>query len=313
MCVLLGAQKSGTSFLANCVARHPLCHDHCNGVPRQGSSRCRQCMDAGDTGDATERWCVSCAKEAALHELKRRRIAWELPAPTVQNVQGFGFSGHPRYLLGGFDMAERFAATGVPHRFLVVLRDPVSRAWSQYSAVKRKAAAARNGNGCRAKPWPATNWDQCTFASLVAEEVQALRVAGVDASSTPVDWHNLCVACEQNFVARYQTEGHGDFGLVARGLYVLQLLPWLRVFGMERVRVLFLTDLIERPEAEMHGLWEFLRVETPPFDPMADVSKPRHVGQLAEPLPAEVAQLLRSFYAPFDSALWHLLGLAPRW
>lgn len=60
------------------------------------------------------------------------------------------------------------------------------------------------------------------------EEIRGLRAAGVsgEGAKTENGWEGVQAAFEEIYLPKHKTEAHGDFGLVARGLYGLQLMPW---------------------------------------------------------------------------------------
>mmetsp|Transcript_17005 Transcript_17005/g.64786 ORF Transcript_17005/g.64786 Transcript_17005/m.64786 type:complete len:151 (-) Transcript_17005:1680-2132(-) len=105
-----------------------------------------------------------------------------------------------------------------------MLRDPTARAISHYKMVTDPAAtpSQRKTRG--------TAWLETKLADLVDADIAALADAGVlpGRQSNEIDWDRY----EKLYLQRVPNN-HGSHSLVARGLYALQLRPWIEAFGRE--------------------------------------------------------------------------------
>lgn len=171
--------------------------------------------------------------------------------------------------------AERAAGLLPRARLIVVLRDPVERAWSHY---RHEVAAGR---------------EALEFAAAL--DAEAERLAGAD----------LAVRAGDTGPAATR---HRAFSYAARGMYADQLATWLACFPRERLLVLFAEDLFGKPERTWRTAVEFLGL-TPGRPPAFEVHNPgRQAGMDA----ASRARLDAVFAEP-NRQLAALLGVEPPW
>jgi hypothetical protein len=100
------------------------------------------------------------------------------------------------------------------------------------------------------------------------------------------------------------------FAYLERGRYVELLRPWHAVFG-DRVRVLFLEDLLARPE-RIADTYCWLGVRDS-FVPLSLGDRVNQSTVSAPPLGSEMTALLRDWFAESDQALAELLGRPVPW
>lgn len=190
-----------------------------------------------------------------------------------QGRRRLAFEATPDYL---FDpRAPGRAAALVPDaRLVVMLRDPVSRAFSQYEHNVRLGL------------------EQLSFADALDAEPR--RVADdrerltTDPLHYPRDWY--------------------FYGYAERGFYARQLRRWLDLYPRERLHVIYSDVMYEDPAAVYGGLLEFLGLPAwlpREFRNYSYVSKPPSRGKLDPDLAAD----LTSRYAESDQELTELLGL----
>jgi hypothetical protein len=122
---------------------------------------------------------------------------------------------------------ERAAALVPDAKLVVLLRDPVERAWSHY---RHEVRAGR---------------EPLSFADALDAEPERLAgtVEAIRAGAPPSVWEN-----------------HRRYSYVARGRYAEQLRAWLAVFEREQLLVLRAEDLFAAPEQQWRRTLDFLGV-----------------------------------------------------
>jgi hypothetical protein len=200
----------------------------------------------------------------------------------------------PSYLLGGKLVMQRMLRV-IPHcrKLLVVLRDPVDRAYSHYCMT-----ADPEGNEAQLRNRGHYHLKGKSFDQIITEELADLEAAGVhcDMSFDAFDEAVLSVAV---------TQTHGAHSYIARGLYALQLVGWLDAYGKENVLVLTLDEMkgTDRLHATMGRVFDFL--ELPPHR-IEDVTAKN--TRKYDPISPETRAKLAAFYAPYNAKLNELLG-----
>jgi hypothetical protein len=175
----------------------------------------------------------------------------------------------PYYLF--HPLAPQRAATVVPEaRLIVLLREPVSRAWSHYHHVRRQGS------------------EPLSFVDAIA--LEQLRLRG-EVDKMLED-------------GRYTSLNHQKYSYLSRGLYADQLERWLRFFPREQLLVLETGALHRQPQASLDAVCDFLGVP-----PVTLSSFPRYnTGGGYPPLDPALAAELRGMYAPHNARLIDLLG-----
>lgn len=168
----------------------------------------------------------------------------------------------------------RVAADLPEARFIVLLRDPVKRAYSHYWE--------RVDNGVEPLP----------FEQALAAEEQ--RVAG-----------ELERMEREPF---YYSRPHDWYTYRDRGVYAPQLARWFEAVGPDRVLVLVSEDLYDDEQGAMSRMARFLGIE-----PAAIPDTTQHNYRPYEPMPGHVEAELRAFYRPHNAALADLLGRDLPW
>ncbi len=169
---------------------------------------------------------------------------------------------------------EMAAATLPDTRFVVLLRDPVSRAVSHYHHMRDEG-----------------NEPLDTLEAALAAEPGRLEGAEAALLADPSAVH----------------QHHLHHAYAARGRYAQQLERWFAAVGRDRVLVLDAGRMRSEPDALMAEICSFIGI-----DPAlaASPSPGVNAGHYAPPDPA-VVTTLRASYAEDDERLWALLG--ERW
>jgi hypothetical protein len=245
--LVIGAQRSGTSTLYRHLGHHP---DVAPSLRKETEYFSRRFARG-------ERWY-----RAHFAFTRRHRTCFEAT---------------PDYLF--HPLAAGRAATVVPAaRLVVLLRDPVDRAWSHYHHMV------------------ALGHEPLDFdAALAAEDERCagdLARLGDDPSHDPVA------------LLRYSYAG--------RGRYAGQLARWLDHFPAERLLVVRSEDLFADPAAEYQHILDFLQLAR--WEPAGFVNVSRVAGSRLPPVPADARDRLAATFEQPNRDLAALLGdRAPQW
>ncbi|KAG5184296.1 Sulfotransferase [Tribonema minus] len=273
--IVIGAQKCGTTSMYEYLNQHPL-------VLR---SRRRE------THFFDWRWQPQLKTEAEQQAFYLKFFHGETLALHPSIVTG---ESTPSYLLHFDVVIPRLQAVAPHAKLIVMLRDPVKRAYSHYQMTVDDSgtAAQKASRGCSA-------WAGKTFEQAVAAELQQLSAASVTPATTPEEFSCAFLpSCPM---------GHGGHSMLARGLYALQLRPWLAACGDGiKVRAMFNW----RPHQYQKVAATSDQTPPSPFPPPAqEAANTRSYAPMGE----AIRQQLTDFYAPYNAQLAELLGRALPW
>ncbi len=242
--LMIGAQKGGTGFLFRLLSRHP----HVEPAAFKEVSFFSNYFDRGVD------WYRSYFPPPT-HKDGRKVLSWE---------------GSPNYLL--YPHAARRAAEIVGHaKLIVLLRNPVDRAYSHYNHQVRMGHE------------PLSSFEE----ALEAEEG---RLRGARERMLENEHYNSV-----NFPR---------FSYVSRGLYADQLAEWHKYFDESRMLILESEDLRERTGDTVDRILNFLNL--PDWEPEnARRPKPKY---RYEPMRPETRQRLEEYFAPHNERLYDYLG-----
>jgi hypothetical protein len=186
---------------------------------------------------------------------------------------GLNLDSSPYYLYHPL-AAQRAHALVPGARLVVLLRDPVRRAYSQYWHQLHQKR------------------ETLSFEDAIAAEPERI---GTDAER----------------LARGEIErsvAHQRFSYLGRGRYAEQLEAWLRVYPAGQLRVWRFDDLVADPLALTNEVLEWLELA-----PLGSARlEPRNTRRYP-PMREATAQRLRAYFAPHNAALEALLGRAMDW
>lgn len=193
-------------------------------------------------------------------------------------------------------------------KLLVMLRDPVKRAFSHYQMT-----ADATGSPAQLRMRAAVKGK--SFEDVVDDDLALLRQAGVVTQNDNND-NNDNNTDNDVTLDRFQqyadalSQQHGAHAYVGRGLYALQLALWLRVFPREQLLVLDLDDFQDATgtQRQVNCAFDFLGL---PRHDVADTT--RKNTRAYDAIPTESAAKLRAFYAPFNEQLFELVGRRFQW
>jgi len=194
-----------------------------------------------------------------------------------RGARGFGepvaFEASGYYIYHPFAL-ERMAKDLPDVRLVVMLRDPVERAYSDF-----KHESARG-------------FERETFEKAL--ELEDSRLAGeVDRMRDDI---------------RYESLHHRHHSYRHRGQYAEQLERVFEHYPRSQVHVLESDAYFSQPAREYGRLLEFLGLK--PFQPAQFAKLNARPGA---PMQSRTYEMLREFYRPHDERLTELLGQAPSW
>jgi hypothetical protein len=241
--MIIGAMKSGTSSLHNYLTQHP-------GV------------------------IAPLRKEVHYFDLQYGKgERWYRANFGKAGQAGLNLDSSPYYLF--HPLAPQRAHALVPEaKLIVLLRDPVRRAYSHYWHERDKKR------------------ERLSFEDAVAAEPER-------------------VGDDEQRLARgeiEQSHAHQHCTYLARGRYAEQLERWLRFYPRERLLVLQFEDLGRAPMVTLHRTLEYLGLPA-----LGRVKLEPRNARKYPPIKPATAERLREYFAPHNAALEALLGEPVRW
>lgn len=253
--LIIGAKKGGTSSLTNWLIQHP---DVLRMFPTFQPLKSAHFFDI-DFHQGVD-WYRG--------HFPTERVRRQHPGAVVGEASPY-YMFHPA-------AAQRARSVVPDAKVIAVLRNPVSRAYSNY--WDRRAA------GSETLP---------SFEAAIAAEAKRLE---------RVDEHRL------RHDATYYSREHDQFTYLARGRYVEHLPAWLDAYPAEQVMVLRAEDMYADPAAVFIRVQHFLGIAACP-----DVDLKTYNERSKPPIaPATKAQLAE-YYRPFNTALEERLGRDMGW
>lgn len=201
--IIIGSQKCGTTSLYEYLCHHPLV------VP--GGRR--------ETHFFDWRW----NKELKSTTNQRNFYMNFFDKSTIdKNPSLVTGESTPSYLLHSDIVIPRMQAICPWTKVLIILRNPVDRAYSQY-----QMCVDLSGTPAQLKTRGLSEYINKTFDQVIDDEINYLLSLGITPTSSYEDFKRLILP------TRPLT--HGGHSILIRGLYALQLEPWLLVSTLSRV------------------------------------------------------------------------------
>jgi len=172
--------------------------------------------------------------------------------------------------------APRRLAKLLPHaRLIVMLRNPVDRAYSQFQMSRREGEEQLD-----------------CFADAVEIEDRRLDFERARAQSSP----------------HYNSWPIGCWSYLMRGRYAEQLERWFALLPRDQFHFLTLEDLAEDPQRTLDGVHRFLGLPPHQYDAL----RPLH-GAEYDPIAPEARARLTEYFRPHNARLYELLGTDFGW
>jgi hypothetical protein len=253
--LIIGAKKGGTSSLINWLIQHPA---NLRMFPSFQPLKSPHFFDINF--HQGERWYRG--------HFPTERVRRRHPGAVVGEASPY-YMFHPA-------AAER-AHTVVPDaKIITVLRNPVSRAYSNYWD--------RVSAGTETLP---------TFEEAL--EAEESRLAHVDFDRLRTD-------------PTYYSLEHDQFTYLARGRYLEHLESWLDIYPLDQIMVLRAEDMYADPEAVFTSVQRFLGIS-----PSSAIDLKTYNERSKPPIDERTRSRLAQYYKPYNEALYARLGRDMGW
>ncbi len=248
--VVIGAMRGGTTQFYSVLTKHPL-------IKRAASKELHYFDDPERFSRGIE-WYKRC-----------------FPAPGRRNghktITG---EATPRYLLNPL-APERMAQQVPDARLIVLLRNPIDRAYSQYTRWARRGVKVPS------------------FEEAVEEELASMA----DKQASPP------AQGDRSGTGR----GRRRFYQLERGIYVDQLVRWREFFPGEQMLVLKSEDFYSCTADTLKQVQHFLGLPYREID-LSPRKASRKKRASYEPMDLEMRERLEAFFEPHNRRLYNLLG-----
>ena len=263
--LIIGAQKCGTTALYNYLSQHsqilPAKHKEIHYFDYRTNH-----------GELWYRRCFP-----TRHQIGREQKHLNLPVITGE--------ASPSYLL--YPNAAPRAAAFVPDaKLLVLLRNPVDRAWSHYQMNRSKGLVYDREQKCEVPREP------LSFDDALAQEEARLQAA------------LLCMEKSDERSLWWRMHSYQK-----RGLYASQIKRWLEFFPREQFLFVDSAELLRDTSASFYRVLDFLQVQ--PLD--LPVYEQKHVGNYKESMSPETRQQCIKYFRPHNEELHTLLNRRFDW
>jgi hypothetical protein len=255
--LVIGAKRGGTTSMFRALQEHP---DVARLFPSKGETKSPHYFD--DYYDRGPAWYRG-------HFVTTRSLHRGTPAARQTGEASPYYLFHPL-------SAQRVAADLPEVKCVVMLRDPIERAFSHH-------------------------WDR------VKNRIEHLPFEGaINAEAGRLDGERERLLADPS----YRSAAYEHFSYLARGRYAEQLSPWFDAIGRDRVIVLRSEDFYADPQAGLDRTLDFLGLASyrhPEFTRLhGHADKPAGVD------PA-VRTRLEAYFAPYNERLAELLGTDNWW
>ncbi|CAJ1952366.1 unnamed protein product [Cylindrotheca closterium] len=289
--IILGAQKAGTTSLYDYINQHPWVI--------KARRRETHCLDWrwNDKLKTTKKQLEFCQKFFYTEELRLR--------PSCLTGDST-----PSYLLDSRRVIPRLKAVfNWKMRLFVMVRDPVKRALSHYAMV-----TSSEGTEAQLKT-RGSEWRGKTFRQVIDDELVKMQECGLvpywdtKEGVTDMELFNkfsgspLETKAWDLYLQKHVPLNTGSYGLLTRGLYVLQIRPWLEAFDADHLLVLKLESMKQKGvQSTMSQVWEHLDLPNHPVDD----ETPKNTREY-QPMDPDTQKYLQAFFDPHNKQLASVL------
>lgn len=286
---IFGAQKSGTSAISGYLEQHPSIVGY--------KSTFFHWLFGDYVGPKDVNGTTIKVKEA-----REAIVNYYFPDELKANKSMVAFDNWPENLYRSIEIAPRFQRSCPRSKIVVILRDPVERAYSQYSMEHQRNYEKFGGNY---KKLRGMGFDE--FIQLDLESLQKFQI--INSSCTDEgrrrEEPSVCDALWENYLRNANI-----FTAVGRGLYSIQLQHLFREYdkwgvGRENIAVFEYGELYRNgAQAAYDTVTDFLGLPRHTLEN----TKPVRVGSYNSPMNATTRKLLSDIFQPFTCQLPELLG-----
>lgn len=251
--IIIGAQRCGTTSLYDYLSHHPQI------IP----SPVKELFYFDDYYTRPIEWY----KSFFPTEKEREKLERDLVASVITGEASPSYFFHPY-------AAKRIKETLPDVKLILVLRDPIERAYSHYNHIKR------------------LNREPLSFEEALEKELERI---------TP-DVEKL--AKDEN----YKADLRRDYSYLTRGYYALQLKEWYKHFPKEQLLIIQSEEFYRETPKVYDEIVEYLGLNSytlPTFEA-------KNALKYAKMAP-ETKEKLKAYFAPKNEELYELLGKRFDW
>mmetsp|Transcript_26975 Transcript_26975/g.64391 ORF Transcript_26975/g.64391 Transcript_26975/m.64391 type:complete len:562 (+) Transcript_26975:217-1902(+) len=213
------------------------------------------------------------------------------------------FDMTPNYIFQSDRLPQRISCILPWAKILVLLRDPIERARSQYdmkirfvSNTGRSSSKQQRKRGRK----PASNIP--SFASYIEADIQALRETGVLQDWSVVDFETFFHS--QAMKEAWRTYLNSGLNApVGMSLYAIQIVPFLEFIPREKILVVKSEDLQTRTDQTFNHVLDFLGLQKMSLQAYRTSNKGRGTA-----IDTKTRTILKTVFEPFNRKLVELLG-----
>ena len=195
------------------------------------------------------------------------------PKKTEKNSKNLDYDVTTSYLTSPF-VAERVAKEIPDVKIIVLLRNPTSRAWSDYNASQKKDASEEK------------------FQSYVDDELQELEASDFEEKVSKNNYN--------------MSEPFSNY--IKKGIYAIYLKNWLKLFPRENFLFIFTESFSKDENLVFKQIFDFLGLSNFEIQKLQRMSKGNY-----EKLNPKIRNKLDSFFAPYNDELFKLINQKYDW
>ena len=265
--IIIGAQKAGTQALRTYLSDHPSIV-----VPTK----------APETHYFDKYYSQKLSPKQNLKAYLKRSFNKNCRLNSTNCIAG---ESTPFYLYDTEHVPARIKAACPWVKLIVMLRDPVKRAYSQCSMLIDK-------NEIKGK----------TFEQHLEDDLNRIIDVGL------ISNRSLTAKEEDKAWIKYQNHTRWRKAMIGRGFYELQLRKWFQYFPREQFLIFDSQDLEQDRTATLKRVYEFLGL---PYFMGTRGGDKIHRRKYTSSMSDNVRDFLYDFYQPYNERLARLLG--PEW
>ncbi len=195
------------------------------------------------------------------------------PIKNEENSKKLDYDVTTSYLTSPF-VAERVAKEMPNVKIIVLLRNPTSRAWSDYNASQKKDASEKK------------------FQSYIDKELEELKKNNFD----------------DKVIKNAYDMSEPFSNLIKKGLYAVYLKKWLKLFPRENFLFIFTESFSKDENKVFKQIFNFLGLKNFEIQKLQRMSKGNY-----EKLNPKIQNKLDSFFEPYNDDLFKLINQKYDW
>ena len=269
--MLPGAKKSGTTSLASYIMQHPL-------VERARTKELQFFMNRNFRLEYVDE-----NRKTLVRKARQKMYEMEYHSSVLMaDKSKISFDATPGYLFFSAMLPQRILCVTPWIKLLLILRNPVDRAYSNHAYVTRMTGM------------------KIEFEKWLEHDLEALKTAGI-----------LDATTEEEEDARWpeylKLAGEGPIG---RGLYDIQIRQWTKALAdagrdpTTQIHIVRSEDMHVNKDGEYRKVLHFLGL---PYVPMKNEDE-KVVSDYQHPMKNETRNMLEALFEPYNKKLYKRLG-----